>query len=240
MPARSRAATEVVVVPQDVLPALPGEQVEEAALVDEVVLHVNRIYVARGLETAREIGEYLLSRFFDGDPAKFHARCRKHASFRKLAQRDDLRPSYAFLWSACAVVDQLRLLPEDVREALPLSHHRLLLPVKDEATKVRLAQKAVEKGLSKRALEAEVRRAQTRAGGTRRSGRPPLPSFAKGLTRLAGAVRLATAEAVTADAFTTYSPTKARALLEELEEQVQALGELKAEVEAAIAAWEAE
>lgn len=216
---------------------LPGEGAEDRKLVDEVTEHVNHIYVVKGLETAREIGEYLLHRFFDGDPAKFHERGRKHISFRKLAEREDLQPSYSFLWNACAVVEQFRLLPADLREALPFSHHKLLLPVKDEATKVKLAQRAVEKGLSKRALEAEIHKAKKREASTPRSGRRPLPFFVKALTRLAGVVKMATADEVTAKVFAAYAPEKTKSLLGDLDKQIASLQTLRHQVERALGEW---
>lgn len=227
--------------PVQVTPAtkstLPGEKNEDKKLVDEVTEHVNQLYVVKGLETAREIGEYLLRRFFDGDPSKFHERGRKHVSFRKLAEREDLQPSYSFLWNACAVVEQLRLLPVDLREALPFSHHKLLLPVKDEATKVKLAQRAVEKGLSKRALEAEIHKARKRETSKPRSGRRPLPVFVKALTRLAGVVKMATSDEVTPSAFAVYSPEKAHSLLGELDKQIISLQALRGQVERALGEW---
>ena len=120
------------------LPTLPGEAAVDAPLVDQVVAALNQIYRAKGMETARAVGELLLGTFFEGDPAYFHERGKDHASFRQLAERDDLHFSHAFLWSACAVVEQLRQLPKDVAGVLPLSHHKLLLTVKDPAEKERL------------------------------------------------------------------------------------------------------
>lgn len=218
--------------------ALPGEQTVDTAALDDAVQELNRLYVAKGLETARSIGEYVIARFFGGEPEKFHERSGGHVTFRELAERADLLPSHSFLWKACAVVEQLRLLPPNVAEALPFSHHALLLPVKDTAAKLQLAQKAVDKGLSKRALEAEVKKVRKRKEGETRAGRPALPVFVKGLTRLKAAVALATSEDVGADAFATYSPSKAKVLLEQLNEHVAALTELRSKVEAAMGEWE--
>jgi len=142
------------------------------------------------------------------------------------------------LWNACAVVDQLRLLPEEIREALPVAHHRLLLSVRDQDAKVDLARKAVEENLSKRVFEDEVRKAKRNEAGAVRLGRPPLPEFAKGITQLKTAVKRATSEDVSPEAFTVYSVTKTRALIEELEEQIDALQGLKAQIEQAMGDWE--
>lgn len=175
--------------------ALPRDE-PEAALLDEVVAQINHLYVIKGLELAVEVGEYLIDRIFDGDPEQFRDRGSKDASFRKLAARDDLKVSHAFLWSACAIVVQRDALPEDLRDALSVSHHRALLPLKDEASKVDLARRAVEEGLSKRELQAEVERVRAETGAVSRAGRPPLPAVVKGLNRVAAAVRAATDEAV--------------------------------------------
>lgn len=213
----------------DLVARLPGEGVVVDQLLDEAVAHLNRIYTAKGLETARAVGEYLISTFFDGDPGRFHAHGKEHLSFRALAQREDLQVSYSFLWHACAVVEQLRLLPEDVASALPLSHHRLLLSVKDRDEKQRLARAAVEQGLSKRDLQAAVVAVRPAVPPESKPGRRPLPAFAKGLTQLKKAVALAGSEDVTA-----LDRARATALLGELEEQLLALVKLKATVEAAL------
>lgn len=208
---------------------LPGEGVVVDQLVDEVVAHLNGIYTARGLEMARDVGEYLIATFFEGDAARFHARHKDHRSFRALAQREDLQVSYSFLWHACAVVEQLRLLPADVAGALPLSHHRLLLGVKDPGEKERLAREAVEQGLSKRDLEAALAAARPVVPPEHRPGRKPLPALARGLTQLKKAVALAGSEDVA-----SLDRAKAKALLGELEAQLAALAALKAQVEAVV------
>lgn len=215
---------------------LPGEAVDDPELLDRVVNHVNRLFLAKGLETAREVGEYLLRQFFGGNPENFHQRGRKHVSFRRLAERKDLQPSYSFLWSACAVVEQLRLLPANLSETLPLSHHKLLLSVKDRATKVRLAQLAAERGLSKRALEEEVRTLRSRTGV--RAGRRPLPSVVKGLGRLTSAVKFATDGAVTAESFSDSPHGTAENLLAELNDNIEALQILKRQIQEAMAEQE--
>ena len=216
------------------LPTLPGEAAVDAPLVDQVVAALNQIYRAKGMETARAVGELLLGTFFEGDPAYFHERGKDHASFRQLAERDDLHFSHAFLWSACAVVEQLRQLPKDVAGALPLSHHKLLLTVKDPAEKERLAREAADQDLSKRELEARVHSLRADVPPESRSGRKPLPAVLKGLSRLKAAVALASSEQVSAATFTTVEPEKATAMLADLDEQIAALGRLRKAVRAAL------
>lgn len=242
-------ATALVPAPtQELVPAasagvLPGEAEVDEATVNAAVAELNRLYSAKGLETARVMGEYVLQTFFDGKPENFHEKGKKHVSFRKLADREDLLPSYSSLWNACSVVEQLRLLPPDLVNQLPLSHHKLLLPVRDPEAKAELARKAVEAHLGKREFEEEVKRLREKeneereATGKRQAGRPPLPAFVKGLTKLRSAVALATSAPVEADDFSTYSPTDAEALLVELDEQLSALSELKERVQQGIRAW---
>lgn len=212
----------------DMATTLPGENDVDAALVDQVVGDLNQIYRVKGMETARAVGELLLARFFDGDPARFHERGKDHVSFRQLAERDDLSFSHAFLWNACAVVEQLRLLPEDLASALPLSHHKLLLTVKDPAEKERLAREAVAQGLSKRALEEAVKETRPEVPPESRPGRKPLPAVVKGLTRLKAAVALAGSEELGA-----LDADRAREVLAELDVQVAALGRIREALKAA-------
>ena len=216
-----------------VAPAPAGETTVDVALVDQVAAELNHIHATSTLATARAVGELLVTRFFGGDAARFHERGKGHASFRQLGERDDLAFSYSFLWNACAVVEQLRLLPPDLRDALPLSHHRLLLTVKDPEVKEKLAREAVAQGLSKRALEAAVKDGRPEVAPESRPGRRPLPAFVKGLTRLRAAVALAGSEEV-AGAVAKMEKDKARELLGELDAQMAALGRLRAQVEAAV------
>ena len=155
---------------------LPGETAVRRELIDSAVHEINRLYVTKGLEAARGIGDYVLRTFFDGKTQNFRKRGRKHVSFRKLAEREDLRVSHMFIWNCVAFVDQLKMLPSDLANALPVTHHTLLLPVHDEKMKVTLARKAVRENLSKRELAVEVLRIrkQKSNGGPRR-GRPPSP-----------------------------------------------------------------
>lgn len=146
---------------------------------DEAVAHINHLYVAKGLETARDIGEYVLNTFFGGDSAAFQTRGNGHETFRKLAEHPGLQVSYSFIYNSVAVFEQLKALPADIASALPLSHHKILLPVKDQERKVELARLAVEGNLPK-AKFAEVVSKQRKASaeGAAR-GRPALPAFVK-------------------------------------------------------------
>jgi hypothetical protein len=158
---------------------LPGETTVRSDLVDQAVREINRIYVGKGLEAARGIGEFVLRTFFDNSMDTFRAKGKNHVSFRKLVEREDLRVSHVHLWHCVALIDQLKTLPTDLANALPVSHHKVLLPVHDEKAKVVLARKAVRENLSKRALETEVRRLRPKNGDGTRRGRPPTPAAIK-------------------------------------------------------------
>jgi hypothetical protein len=197
---------------------LPGETAVRRDLIDAAVHEINRLYVTKGLEAARGVGDYVLRTFFDGKTQNFHKRGNKHVSFRKLAEQDELRVSYGFVWKCVAFVDQLKVLPHDLANALPVTHHTLLLPVHDEKTKVTLARKAVRENLSKRELAVEVRRIrkQKSNGGTRR-GRPPTPPIARLLQSFGRVALLARSKDVAGKDLDDLSPEQLRTMITETE-----------------------
>ena len=78
----------------------PALTVEEQQALDQAVAFINgRVNsMARSLI---DIGEYLLEKFFEGNPEQARSRApRKGLSLRKLAQRTDLEVSYASLSNA--------------------------------------------------------------------------------------------------------------------------------------------
>ena len=214
-------------------PPLQGEESLDPVLLDRAVAEINRIYASKGLETARTIGNYVVETFFGGELDAFHQREKRHTTFRALAEREDLHVAYNTIWYSVAVLEQLRLLPESIAEALPLTHHKLLLPVNDASAKVDLARRAIEEGLSSRDFAQVVKKACMVKKGETRGGRPPLPAFAKAITRLQQVVELATSEEVSADSFVHYSTDVARELVANMDQQIARLVELKAKVLAA-------
>lgn len=162
---------------------LPGERDCDTSLIKKAVDDLNRLHSSMALEMACRMGEYVLRVFFNGDTKRFRERGRRHVSFRRLAERDDLQVSVSFLSTAVSVVEQLQLLPPAVARQLPLSHHRLLLPVKDKETKLELARWAADGHSSKRQLADRVRRYRLLSGDNRR-GRPPTPPLIKTLRQL--------------------------------------------------------
>jgi hypothetical protein len=206
-------------------------------MITTAVQEINRLHVAKGLEAARTLGEYLLTTFFGGDLQAFTAREKKHASFRALAKRDDLIPTHTSLWYSVALLGQLRQLPADIAGALPLSHHKLLIPVRDEKLKLELAEAAVENHLNKEDLDARIRAVrEEQQGDGKRAGRPALPGWAKGIGGIAKSVQAALADEISGETVTTYRPAVAKKRLDEVDTALAMLGELRAKLTQAIAA----
>ena len=205
--------------------ALPGERALESRIVDTAVSDLNQIYTLKGLETARAVGEYVLARFFGGDITQFRHRGVKHISFRTLADRDDLQFSYSFLWNSVAVVEQLRQMPKEIADALSLSHHKLLLPVRDPGLKLELAQRAVRDKLSKRDLEGEIARYRKRDIVGARRGRKPAHPLAKGLAKIRKALHW-TLEQSAFDHLNELGPEESKRLSADLDHELDAIGHL--------------
>lgn len=214
---------------------LPGEAEIDRSLVETAVQEVNRLYVQKGLETARVVGEYLLTTFFGGDADAFEAREGAHASFRALADHEDLRVSHSFLWYAVRLLPQLRALPEPVAQALPLSHHRLLLHVKDEKAKHKLAVRAAEKGLGKRELEEEIRKLRSKERDGAARGRKPLPSFVRAFNRLQKVTQDLDGGTLDETAVMNYGVEDAVKYLNEIEATLAQLGVVRSQLAARVA-----
>jgi hypothetical protein len=216
------------------LPALPGAGKVSQALVNIAVDTINRLHRVKKFEAAKAIGEYLLQTFFEGKYENFHSHGRKHASFRALAERDDLSMSYVSLRNAVAFVEQLRLLPAKVANALPYSHHKLLLPVSTVEEKKELAEKAIDNDLSKRQLEEEVRKTRAKAGRKRGPGRRPDPGFVRAFRRLEGLANMASADALSPAVFTVVAVEDAADLVKVAEKHLATLGEVVAKAKTSI------
>lgn len=220
---------------------LLGERDVDEDLVEHVVHDLNRIYATKGPETAPAIGDYVLRTFFAKKSENLLARGRDHVSFRQLANHDGLRVSNSFVYNAVAVVDQLRPLPKELAAALPFTHRKLLLPIKDEKMKVNLARKAVEKELTTQSLAIEVNKLKERARGNgAKVGRPNLPAFAKAFGKLKEIHELAASETISTDVVASYCPAKAKALLRHLECSIDELQATANRVREAMDGWERE
>ncbi len=212
--------------------ALPGQSKVDKTLIDKAVQDLNALYTAKGLELARAIGEYILKTFFGGKFENLEAD-QSHVSWRALAKREDLQMSYSTLWSSVAVLGQLRQLPEDIGEALTVSHHRRLVAITDVGVKLRIAKKAAKQGMTIKQLEAEI--ASYRSGAkTSNRGRPALSGPVKALRRLPNLIEPLTEYAVSADDVETLGIENAEELLGSLEEQIETLQAARSEIQEAL------
>lgn len=209
--------------------SLPGQQSADDELIDRAVEELNRLHRESSLRLARRIGEYLLRTFFGGDLERFRRCSVSHVSFRRLASRDDLDFSASFLCTSVAVVEQCRQLPAAIAEQLPLSHHRLLIPVKDLELKTKLAHLAAREGLSKRQLGQKVRALRQRPGLVKR-GRPALPETVKKLNQLRRSAEALLEMKVSALEFDGYSKRAARELITNVMSELEEVSEVLAQL----------
>lgn len=163
---------------------LPGEMDVDEALVERAVAEIHRVRRVGALHTALAIGEYVVATFFDSDLQLFRVREGDHVSYRRLAAHPDLGMPPSALWTAVNLVSQRDVLGVALTETLSLSHHRVLLSVKDEERKLELAELAAREGFDRDQL-AELARERRRGA---RAGRKPLPRWFKVARRGAVAV----------------------------------------------------
>ena len=158
-----------------IMKLLPGELDVDEALVATAVVEIRRIHRTGVLHTALAVGEYVVRTFFDGDLELFRAREAGHVSYARLAEDPELGMKAAGLWTAVNLLGQREVLGKALTEQLSLSHHRVLLSVKDEERKRELAELVLEEGLDREAL-TELTRKQRRGA---RPGVKALPLWFK-------------------------------------------------------------
>lgn len=213
---------------------LPGAATLETALIDEAVAHLNTVYTQRAMDTAVEIGTYIVDTFFGGDLHAFRTRERGHLSFNELAKHPSLQLDSVFLWRSVRILEQLEQLPSEHTARLSFSHQTELLPVRELKTKRRLARHAVQHGWTVRQLRAKVRTVRDKEIGNR-TGRPPLPAFHKGLKKLLKAVDEAVSEPVDPAVFERYPAEQVEELLASVDERLEKLEQLRAQLRGAVA-----
>ena len=105
---------------------------QERKALDEAVSFVNT-RLDKSAASLIEIGEYLLSRFFAGDPEKVHDRApRKGVSLRKLAEHPDILMSFPQLSRAVALaVQETQLSSVSTSKHLTASHKILLAAIEN-------------------------------------------------------------------------------------------------------------
>lgn len=220
----------------------PGAVNVDEALVQQALEELHCRMVVGASATALSVGEYLLGAFFGGDASRYRSRRRDgNPSFDALLDRPELVQlglSRSGLYNCIGIWMQLEALGMKELRGLSVSHQVALLPAPEDH-KRSLAMMALERGLSVRRLRMQVDAARKEARGDRKVGRPPLPAFVKGMTRLRNAVELALSEDVSEADFLHYRPDDARQLMRELDRHVEALIALKQKVYLAAVTFEA-
>jgi len=168
-------------------------QVDEG-LVMQVLVTINQEGRSPGLQAARTVGVQILDAFFAGSLECFLQSSRQHASYRRLLTHPELTLSASFLWYAVRLDEHLLLLQEGLAKKLPLSHHRLLMHIRDTTLRRQMAMHAVSENWSRRQLSNALR-----VGQISRRGRRPTPPLIKGLRQLNQAIELAQSESVSLD-----------------------------------------
>ena len=217
------------------MPEMPGAGKLDQKLVDKAVAEIYRLHRIKKFEAVQAIGQFVLETFFEGKFDNFHHHGRKHASFRALADNDDLSVSYVTIRNAVAFVEQMKLLPSGIAASLTYSHHRALLPVVALEDKKALAAKAVEKDLSKEELEQEVRKIRAKPGAKRGPGRRPDPAFIVAFRHLKKVTEIAARDAVSKTDFTRFPVVDAEKLVGEAEKNLKALADVAEKAKKAIA-----
>ncbi len=133
---------------------------EEDPIVTEAVNHINTIIGDNLVNTAIQIGNYVLEKFYGNNIEDAKSRSPvKQNSFRKLQNHPDLKIHYKTLNQMVNVAIQenllLKELGEDQVKMLTYSHKIELLPLKDEI-KIEYAKKCIEEHLSINGLRKAI------------------------------------------------------------------------------------
>jgi predicted hydrocarbon binding protein len=179
--------TDVDVLEQEAEPT-EGEVLDEK-LVEDTVSWIRDTLARTLYRAASEVGEYVLEKFFKGDPELVRSKNpHKNASFRELCKKcgtGELPIAKTWLNNAVNVAVANRLLPENSPfKQLSTSHQIALLPLHEPAKIDKLSQKASSKNLSVRDLRelvtAELEKIEKEPSNL---GRKPLPFIVKTLSR---------------------------------------------------------
>ena len=175
--------SEALAVPTtgDAIMVLPGEDAIDDVLVDQTVAEINRKYREGALETMHEIGTLIVGRFFDASTEAFRSKGRNHASFRALAERDDLDVSASTLWTSVKLVEHFELMGPELAGAISVSRHKVLAAVPDSEAKLQLAHQVADHSIGTvEQLNAAVRAVAKPADPDKKKvGRPAVAPLLK-------------------------------------------------------------
>lgn len=177
--ATAEEAKLAVVVNEDTEP--------DEKLVRESVKHIRKVLAETVFKGAVEIGNYLFEQFFDSDIERVRSHNpQKNASFRSLSEMcgtPELPVSKSWLSNAVGVAVMCKALPgETSYKQLPPSHQTVLLPLREPKRVEEVAERAVKKELSVRALR-EVVQKEVAKRKTEGRGRPSKSIIVKTLDR---------------------------------------------------------
>ncbi len=226
----------------------PGEAEVDGGLVEEAVDWINGATRRAGLEVALAVGRYVEESLFLGagasggggrpaGQARAVERRREHRTYRALAEHPRLEMGASTLWSCVQLVGQMELLGEELGRRLSWSAHRELMGVRDRRARRRLAERASEAAWGRERLRAEVGKVRAKQRGAR-TGRPPTPSWRKGMARVRKGLELARAggEVIEVEAaeLERLGVGKVQETLAEVRAQIEALRGLEAALEAGL------
>jgi hypothetical protein len=159
--------------------------VVDRTLVDEAAAWITARVSATLKLGAREVGEYILDRFFRSDPTLAKSKNpHKNASFRLLAEKcgtPELPISKTWLNNAVGVALMTRQLPATATafKELPPSYQETLLPLRDPTKVEKLAKLALSRELSFRELRQTVAEERSKLPKGKSRGRPASPIVIK-------------------------------------------------------------
>ena len=164
------------------------EDIVDEKLVDDSVQWIRETLAKTLHKGAMDVGTYVFDKFFGADIERVRSKNPyKNASFRTLAERcgtPELPISATWLHNAVNIVVFDRLLPKTATayRQLPPSHQEALVRLRDPSKVEKFAERAYKKGLSVRALKAEVKEELSKLEKDPR-GRKPKPLIIKTLSR---------------------------------------------------------
>lgn len=137
--------------------------VVDQTVVDVTIAELRVLHLTAAVALARACAELLVRRVFDGDVDRALRVGRRDPNLAAVLADARLPMPPTRLWYALHLLPQLQLFGRELSDALPMSHHRLLIHVRDESARVHLAHEGCH--LSKRELEERIR--AWRPGGRR-------------------------------------------------------------------------
>lgn len=174
-PLRHKAGSSI----DTVLSGLPGGARLEPELLQRCLDHAQSTWSRDSLAAAIQIGRHVIDTLFRGDAALAELVGGRHPTLRALRRSRLLPFAAAYLWTCIRLVGQVGAFTEAGVGALPFSHHRVLLGVRDERVRVAMARAAHEKGWTRKHLVGAIAATASGTPAEPRPGRLPRPVLAE-------------------------------------------------------------